>query len=136
MLEINKNPTKKDLNLFGLLFLAFWALVGGIAWWRFDAPVVARYMWAIAAIVTFVHYAVPPVRRYVFLGWSYATYPLGWVVMHVILGIVFYLVITPIGLIMRAAGKDPMNRKPDPQANTYWIEHEQITDQSRYFRQF
>ena len=136
MLEINKNPTKKDLNLFGLLFLAFWALVGGIAWWQFDAPVVARYLWAIAAIVTFVFYAVPPVRRYVFLGWIYATYPLGWVVMHVILGIVFYLVITPIGLVMRAAGKDPMNRKPDPQANTYWIEHEQITDQSRYFRQF
>jgi len=40
----------------------------------------------------------------------------------VVLGIMFFLVITPIGMFLRARGKDPLRLKPNRQSKTYWIE--------------
>lgn len=42
----------------------------------------------------------------------------------VVLGLVFFLLLTPIGLVMRALGKDPLRLKPEPAAKTYWIARE------------
>ena len=42
----------------------------------------------------------------------------------IILGVMFYLVITPIGLLMRLAGKDFLRLKPDPDSPSYWIRRE------------
>ena len=47
-----------------------------------------------------------------------------------------YNKMTPIGLVMRAFGWDPMQRKLDPQATTYWLPRQQVTDVKRYYRQF
>lgn len=40
----------------------------------------------------------------------------------IIMGLIFFLAVTPTALIMRALGKDPMNRKLDSEAETYWID--------------
>ena len=42
----------------------------------------------------------------------------------VIMGLIFFLAVTPTALIMRAMGKDPLRRKFDPSAQTYWIERD------------
>ncbi|MEQ8711242.1 MAG: SxtJ family membrane protein [Rhodospirillales bacterium] len=44
------------------------------------------------------------------------------VVNPVIMGLIFFLAVTPTGLIMRALGKDPLRRAFDRDAGTYWIE--------------
>ena len=64
-----------------------------------------------------------------------AAFPIGWTVSHLLLGSIFYLVITPIGLLLRALGHDPMERKFDREAKTYWIEHERA-ETARYFRMY
>ena len=46
---------------------------------------------------------------------------LGKIVSPIIMGIIFFLVVTPIGLIMRVFGKDVLNLKFD-KAKSYWIE--------------
>ena len=56
-----------------------------------------------------------------YVGWMDASWPMGWVFSHVLLGVTYYLVITPIGLILRLLGKDPMRRRFDREAKTYWI---------------
>jgi hypothetical protein len=63
---------------------------------------------------------------------------LGYFVSRAILLIVFYLVLVPTGLIMRTVGRDPMERKWDPQAQSYWIKKEPEEDSSieRYQKQF
>ena len=66
----------------------------------------------------------------------YAVYPIGWTVSHLALAVVYYLVVTPIGLLMRLFGRDPMRRKFDPSATTYWQPHESPDEPERYFRQF
>lgn len=46
------------------------------------------------------------------------------IVSPVILGILFFLVVTPIGYLMRLSGKDPLRLKLEPDAQTYWQERQ------------
>ena len=49
---------------------------------------------------------------------------LGAIVSPVVLGVVFFLVVTPIGLIMKIMGKDLLNKKYDKKKETYWIKRD------------
>ena len=51
-------------------------------------------------------------------------FALGFIMSHVILTLFFFLLVTPISLFARLAGKDFLNRKRDLQATTYWIPRE------------
>jgi hypothetical protein len=44
------------------------------------------------------------------------------VVSPVIMGLLFFVAVTPTALIMRLAGKDPLRLRFDPEARTYWID--------------
>ena len=49
---------------------------------------------------------------------------LGAIVAPIVMGFVFFLVVTPIGLVMRIAGKDLLNKKYDKKKETYWIKRD------------
>jgi Saxitoxin biosynthesis operon protein SxtJ len=134
LIEINKNPGKRDLRWFGVVVASFCGVVGALLQWKFAAPAAARVVWGVGIGIAALYYAVPPLRRVLYVGWMYAFWPLGWVFSHVILGVTYYLVITPIGLILRATGKDPMQRRFEREARSYWIPHEEAT--GGWFRQF
>ena len=51
---------------------------------------------------------------------------LGAIVSPVVLGVVFFLVVTPIGLIMKIMGKDLLNKKYDKKKKTYWIKRDTL----------
>ncbi len=135
VIELKLDPTKRDLNIFGLMLIGFTALVGGLVWWKFSSPLAAKYIWGIGAALAVVFFLVPPLRLPIYKGWLYAAFPIGWTISHIVLAITFYLVITPIGLVMRLF-RDPMHRKPDPSLTTYWSPRQQVRDVKRYYRQF
>jgi hypothetical protein len=136
MIEINKNPSKSELGWFGLLALVFFALLGVAAWHKTHSLATPRIIWACALVGVAIYYAVPPLRRPVYLGWMYAAFPIGWIVSHILMVVVFYGVLTPIGLLMRAFGRDPLNRTFDRSATSYWIKHDPGSDLERYFQQY
>ena len=55
---------------------------------------------------------------------------------YVILGTLFYLIIAPIGLVMRAFGADPMERRILPDADSYWEDAPPARGRASYFKQF
>ena len=59
---------------------------------------------------------------------------LGNIVSPVVMGVVFFIVVTPIGLIMRLLGKDLLRVNKNESASTYWIDREKKTDTMK--RQF
>ena len=59
---------------------------------------------------------------------------LGKVMVYPIFAVIYYLVVTPTGLLLRAFGKDPLQRKAPPSA-TYWTPHEPPAKE-KYERQF
>jgi hypothetical protein len=136
LLEINRNPSRRDLAWFGAGLLLFFLCVGAIAGRAMHAPVVRHTLWGIGAVLALVYYAVPATRRAMFVGWMVAAYPVGYVVSHLLLGLIYFGVVTPIGLAMRVVGYDPMCRRFDREAPTYWVRRASGADVTRYFRQF
>lgn len=136
LLEINRNPSRRDLAWFGVVLLLFFAVIGGVLGRALHSDAVRNVMWGAGTVLAVVYYAVPGLRRPMFVGWMYAAYPMGFVVSHLLLGLVYFGVVTPIGLLVRAVRHDPMARRFDRSAQTYWIAREQNQDVRRYFRQF
>jgi hypothetical protein len=135
MMEINWNPTRKELREFGFLCLLFF---GGLAAWNWHKGGVTLgvELLSAAALIGGVLGAVAPqLLKYIFVGWIVAVFPIGWTISHLLLGFIFFFVLTPIGLLLRALGQDPMNRRFDRNAKTYWSTHD-TAPVARYFRQF
>ena len=68
--------------------------------------------------------------------WSLLFLPLAWSVSTGLLILVYYGVLTPIGLGLRTVGRDPMHRSFDRDETTYWVKRHEVDDLERYFRQF
>ncbi|MHC5009470.1 MAG: SxtJ family membrane protein [Planctomycetota bacterium] len=136
MIEINRNPSRRELLVFGLLLGVFLALVGWIAWWRFEAHETATVLWCLAVALPLLHFLVPAVRRPLYLGWMYAAFPIGWFLSHLLLALIYYVILTPIGLFMRLLGRDPMRRRFDRETDSYWVRRSGPSEPARYFRQF
>lgn len=121
---------------FGPLFALFGGMIGGLAMWKFEAPEVAKWIWMISAGVIVLYYVLPPLRKWIFVGWMAAVFPIGWVISHVLLAVVFYLVVFPIGMLMRMFKYDALSRRFDREKESYWIERERNDDPRKYFRQY
>ncbi|HUP42184.1 MAG TPA: SxtJ family membrane protein [Thermoanaerobaculia bacterium] len=63
------------------------------------------------------------------------TFGIGWTLSYLVLGIVYYLVLTPVGLLLRLAGHDPLERAREEGRPSYWVERQPARELGRYFRQ-
>ena len=134
--QVNRNPTPRDLRWFGLLLPIFVAAVGAIARWQFGAPTVALGIWSAGGALVVLYWGAPPLRRPVLVGWMYAALPIGWTVSHLMMGVVYFAVVTPIGLLSRLVRGDTLHRRPNRTARSYWIERPRRSGTRRYLRQF
>jgi hypothetical protein len=137
IIEIRKDLSERELRQFaGIWFPAFGAVVGAMLYWKFELPTAAYAVWAVVAGLAVLGLWQPALIRPVYLGLMYLTFPIGWVVSHLILAVIYFGLITPLGLVMRLFGRDVMQRRFDRAAATYWVPHPPTADVARYFRQF
>lgn len=136
LIEFDKNPSPTILRWFGLIQAAAIAALGGVVGWRFQAPTVAYGIGGVAAAFLLAYYAIPPLRRTLYLGAMYVTFPLGFVLSHLVLGFIYFVAFTGIGLALRICGYDPLQRRFDRGAKTYWITRRETRPAESYFRQF
>lgn len=134
LIRINRNPGRRQLLVFGLAWLAVLGLLGWESWHRGRHPA-AEAAWVIAAAVPLAGLISPAFLRYVYLATSYATYPVGFAVSHLVLALVYYLALTPIGLTMRLFRHDPLSRRFDPEAQSYWVRRGGPRPAESYFQQ-
>ncbi len=134
--RVNRNPTARDLRWFGLLLPLFVALVGVIVRWQFGAPSAALGVWSVGGALAVVYWIAPPLRRPILVGWMYAALPIGWTVSHLMIAIVYFGIVTPIGLLSRLVRGDTLHRRPDRNARSYWIRRPRGSGTRRYLRQF
>jgi Saxitoxin biosynthesis operon protein SxtJ len=83
-----------------------------------------------------VLWLLPRIARPFYLAWYFLACCIGIVVSNALIAAFYYLVITPIGLVMRLFGRDTMRRRFDRAAKSYWADAERVTDPQRYYRQF
>ena len=77
---------------------------------------------------------VPAVAKALFVVISLVAMPIGFVLSHVLMMIVYYLVLTPIALVMRATGRDMLGKKLEPQRETYWHVRDAERPKASYFK--
>ena len=137
IIDVNRNPSRRTLNQFGFIWLGFFLLAAGGLWLKLHSISVSATLAGVAVVAPVLGWAVPGFMRVVYLGMSYLAWPIGLMVSLVLLAAVYFLVVTPIGLVMRVLGYDPMHRRFEPDAPTYWIGRDGgARDQRSYFRQF
>ena len=135
LIRIEHHPSPRQLAVFGLMWGAFFGLFAALAAHR-GSPQQAWALGAAAIIVPVVGRLWPPLLRIVYIGMTYLTLPVGLVVSCLVLTLLYYLVVTPTGVLMRCLGHDPMHRRIDREAKSYWIPRPPDDDMGRYFRQF
>lgn len=137
VIRIDDNPSDRMLRQFaGIWFPLFWAAIGTFVYLGTRSIPLAAGLAAVGIVVGAIGFVRVAFIRPVFLLWMYAAFPIGWVVSHVVLAAIFYLLLTPIGLLMKLVGYDPLQRRIDRTAPSYWVPVQQPADKTAYFRQF
>jgi hypothetical protein len=136
MIDINWNPTRRELRQFSIALIVAAGVVGGLLWWKLGPNRISTALWVAGPTLGVLGLIVPTVMRPVFIGLSLVAFPIGYVVGFLALALVYYLLVTPIGLVFRLMGRDPMHRRFDRSAPTYWIQRPEAPPARRYFQQF
>ena len=112
--------TKRTLRQFGLMVGGVFLLIG---LWPFVWRQEAVRIWAVVpgSLLAIAGLVVPSLLKQVYQGWMWVGHVMGWVNTRIILGVLFYGVVTPMGLVMKVTGRDPMRRGYDPDAQTYRV---------------
>jgi len=136
MIELNWHPTRRELRQFSLALIVATAALGGILWWRLGPNQASQILWVAGPALGLLGLLVPPAMRPLFIGLSIVAFPIGYVIGFIALALVFYGLVTPIGLVFRLIRRDSLHRRLDRGASTYWIERTHQHTAKRYFQQF
>ncbi len=135
LIERDRQPSAAEIRYFGVLLAGLIAFFGAMSFLK-GRSVTAFGLWGVAFLVAAVYYGVRPMRRPMYGAWMALVYPIGWGVSHLVLAVAYYLVVTPVGWVLRVVGYDPMSRRFDRTAKSYWLQRRRSDEVSRYFRQF
>ena len=113
--------TNQELRNFGFISGAFVAVLFGLLLPWFFAHSIPLWPWIFSATLSSSALLHPPLLAPVYKGWRIAGQTLGWINTRIILGVIFYILLLPIGLMMRLFGKDPMARKLNRKEISYRI---------------
>jgi len=114
--------TTSDLRKFGFIMGGMFALMFGLIFpWIFNKTAETWPIWPFIVLAVFWAVAIiyPEILRPVNALWTKIGNVLGFINSRIILGIMFFVLIFPIGLILKLFGKDSMNRKYDEEADSY-----------------
>jgi len=113
----------KGLRQFGLMLGGIlMALFGFILPWSWSWDSCPNYLWILTgALVLMWALIAPGSMRGLYQGWMRIAMAVGNVINRIILAIIYFIVITPMGLVMRMMGKDPMHRELDKSMVSYRV---------------
>jgi hypothetical protein len=117
--EPQETVKQSSNRTFGLVFAVFFALVAILPLLR--GHEVRRWALPVSALFLLAALAAPKILTPLNRAWTALGTLLHAVVNPLVLGVLFYLVFTPFGWVLRRRGKDFLRLRPAPGAPTYWI---------------
>jgi len=136
LIEIDWNPSARQLRVFGLsamvasiVLAGAFVLVWGLA-----------LVWAIVALaagaaILLCSLIAPRAARIVYMTLSAVGLPIGFVMSFVLLSAFYFLLLTPLALLFRLIGRDPLYRRFDRGRDSYWVPRKSTATLDRYFHQ-
>ena len=134
LIQIDWNPDRRELRSFGKSMVIGFAIIAGLLWWwgHPTAAMVCAGVGVALFVVAFSETVVGLWAYRVVMGISFA---IGSVVSRVLIAALYYGVITPIALALRATGRDALALKK-PAVDSYWVDAPAPRGKESYERQF
>ena len=88
---------------------------------------------AVAGIIGIVW---PRNFKWLFIAASLITFPIGWVLSNVLLALIFFFIITPIGLALRLRGRDELQLRRARHRTTFWVDRRKPPKPENYLKQY
>jgi len=110
---------------FGLLFFAVFIIV---AFWSFRGNLEEIKVWSVGLSIIFLILGLlnskllTPLNKF----WHYLGLGLGLIVSPIVMALIYFLVVTPIGFVMRLIGKDLLRLKSNKNIKSYWMKKEDL----------
>jgi hypothetical protein len=133
--RINWHPTRRDLRYFAVTLAIVVALFAMLLILTGKSHI-SGWFAAIGLVMSAVCYSIPAIGRIVYLPWMAVTYVLGCIISPIVTAIIFYLLVTPIGLVNRLMGKDRLRLKKPQDVSSYFVNHTDPMDKDSFRRQF
>ncbi len=131
----NIKSGRRELRKFGITVGIVLGLLGGLFFWR--GRDYYFYFLILSAALLLLGFVVPILLKPIHKVWMTLALLLGWLMTRVILSVLFYLVVTPIGLFGRLFGKGFLDLKFNRNVDSYWIPKAKVKlEKSDYERQF
>jgi hypothetical protein len=134
--DIPRSPDSKTLRQFSAIWVVFF---GGMAVYQYFAKghaTAAAVIALLACTVGPLGLVRPQAVKWIYVGWMMLAFPIGWTISTLMLGLLYYGIFTPLGVVFRARGRDLLGLKPHPDKPTYWHPKPAVTDPRRYLREF
>ena len=136
LIDINWNPEKRELRKFGLIAIVVLGVVSILLQFVFKVENILPEVLFIAGLCIFIISLISAkVTRIIYLAMTLAALPIGLVINVLLMGVFYFLILTPVGLFFKAVGRDVLNRRFEAQSKTYWIKRQQNKAPQSYFHQ-
>lgn len=137
LVEIDWNPKSKQLQSFGKIALVASAVISLLLYLLKGVAIQwVLIIFAFGFIIFIISMISLKLTKMIYLGMILVTLPIGWVVSFILLSAFYFLLLAPLGLIFRLIGRDPLCRKFDPNAKSYWLSRQPPKGPEQYFHQF
>jgi hypothetical protein len=113
----NLQPARKDLRNLGLVFLVALGIIGSLLWWKDRSSY--PWFWAAALVLGFWGLVWPKGLKPLYRVWMGLAVVLNYFISRFILILLYYLVVTPTGLVLRVLGRDILDLKLNDRPS-YW----------------
>lgn len=131
--HVNWRPDARELRRFAIAMLIGFTVLGLLSAWRAGGISTASIvLWSIGVVLAAAAF-VPGLGRVAYLAVYLPTSIIGYVVSNILLALMFFVVITPLGIILKLMGKDLLQQR---RQKTQWVPVKGIKNQDSYYRQF
>jgi small-conductance mechanosensitive channel len=114
----NIRQSDKDLKKFGLMVGIILIVIAALLFWKQKPSFI--YVFPVGLFLVLAGMFTPPLLRPLNKGWMILSILLGWIMTRVILSVLYYIILTPIGIIAKISGKKFLDLKIDKTKESYW----------------
>jgi hypothetical protein len=139
--EVNWNPGFAEKRKFAVSCIVGFPVLAGffsLITWLATQAWKPFFVWlgVIGFAVGVVLWLLPSMARPFYLAWHFIGCCIGFIVGNILLIAFYYIIITPIGLLLQGWGRLSLRKSFNKEASTYWVDVKKKVDLNRYYRQF
>jgi saxitoxin biosynthesis operon SxtJ-like protein len=128
-------PRNHRLRQFAIIWTLFTLCLAIRCCWP-NVRIVPAALLSLASILGVVAWFRPQIIRPVYVSWMVAAFPIGWMISHLLLAILFFGLLTPLALLLRISGRDALGLKWQCKTASYWTRKDACIAKYRYLQQF